>query len=129
MEPNEQQFRRNLLEQLVPEPGRLDRYRQEMTKMLEENERGLRKERRFTAVLWIYGVTIFTAYLLVSGFYRPTPERVWLVGLISIGSVLFYGAIELVKHFINRSRVEILKELKQLELRVLEIDERLRAAR
>lgn len=127
MEPNEQEFRRNLLGQLVPEPGRLERYRQEMTKMLEENERGLRFERRVVTVLWLYGVTIFTAYLLVSGFYHPTPERVWLVCLISIGSILFYGAIELVKHFINRSRVEILKELKQLELRMVELDERLQA--
>lgn len=39
--------------------------------------------------------------------------------------ILLYGAIEIVKHFINRSRVELLKELKQIELRLLELDERL----
>jgi hypothetical protein len=127
METNDQEFRRQLLGQMSPEPDRLNQYRKEMAKMIEENERGLRFERRFAAVLWLYGVAIFTAYLLMSGFYHPTPERVWMVGLVSIGSVLFYGAIELVKHFINRSRVEVLKELKQLELRLLELDERLRS--
>ncbi|HET6882392.1 MAG TPA: hypothetical protein VFI31_19660 [Pirellulales bacterium] len=124
METNDQEFRQGLLGQLSPETDRLNHYRKEMTNMIEENERGLRREKRWIVVLWLYGVAIFTAYLLISGFYHPTPERVWIVGLVSMGSVLFYGGLELLKHFINRSRVEILKELKQLELRVLELDER-----
>jgi len=40
--------------------------------------------------------------------------------------ILLYGGIELVKHFINRSRVEVLKELKGLELHLLALEERLR---
>jgi hypothetical protein len=35
----------------------------------------------------------------------------WLLG----------GAVELLKHFINRARVETLKELKRLELEILEL--------
>jgi hypothetical protein len=33
--------------------------------------------------------------------------------------LLISGGVEIVKHFINRSRVEVLKELKSLELQVL----------
>ena len=39
--------------------------------------------------------------------------------------ILISGGVEVVKHFINRSRVEILKELKSLELQVLALNERL----
>jgi hypothetical protein len=127
MEPDNKEFRRNLIEQLVPEPGRLDRYRKEMTQMLDQNERGLRFEKWVAGVLWLFGVAMMTAFLLMSGFYHPTPERVWAVSLMTFAVLLLYGAIELVKHFINRARVELLKELKQIELRVLELDERLRS--
>jgi undecaprenyl pyrophosphate phosphatase UppP len=127
MEPNDKEFRRGLLEQMSPEPGRLDRYRKEMTQMLDENERGLRRERRWTVVMWLYGIALMTVFLLVSGFYHPTPERIWMVSLTTMAMVLFCGGLELVKHFINRSRVEVLKELKQIELRVLELNERLRS--
>lgn len=94
--------------------------------MLDDNERGLRRERRWTTVLWLYAVALMTVFLLVSGLYHPTPERSWMASLTGMGVVLFYGGLELLKHFINRSRVEVLKEMKQLELRVLELDERLR---
>lgn len=126
METNDQEFRRELLGQMSPEPDRLQHYRQEMKKMLDDNERGLRRERRWTTVLWLYAVALMTVFLLVSGLYHPTPERSWMASLTGMGVVLFYGGLELLKHFINRSRVEVLKEMKQLELRVLELDERLR---
>jgi hypothetical protein len=127
MEPINEEFRRNLIGQLVPEPGRLDRYRREMTQMLEKNERGLRFERRFTTVMWLYGVAVMTVFLLVSGFYHPTPERSWMVILVGMGMVLLYGALMIVRVIINQTRVELLKELKQIELHVLELDERLRS--
>jgi len=127
MEPINEEFRRNLIGQLVPEPGRLERYRQEMTQMLEKNEQGLRRERRWTIVLWLYGVALMTAYLLVSGFYHPTPERSWMAGLAGIAGVLLYGAIMIVRVLVNQARIELLKELKQIELHVLELDERLRS--
>lgn len=127
MEPINNDFRRNLIEQLVPEPGRLERYRKEMTQMLDNNERGLRREKRMTIVLWLFGVTMMTAFLLMSGFYHPTPERSWMATLALFAVTLFYGGLEIIKHFVNRSRVELLKELKQIELRLLELDERLRS--
>ena len=128
MEPVNKDFRRNLIEQLVPEADRLDRYRKEMTQMLDTNERGLRFEKRMTIVIWLFAVAMMTAFLLMSGFYHPTPERSWMVTLTTFAVILLYGAIEIIKHMVNRARVELLKELKQIELRLLELDERLRSA-
>jgi hypothetical protein len=77
--------------------------------------------------MWLYGVVLMTAYLLISGFYHPTPERVWMVGLATMSMVLFYGALMIVRVIVNTTRIELLKELKQIELHVLEIDERVRS--
>ena len=41
---------------------------------------------------------------------------------------LIWGAVEMLKHFINRSRVELLKEIKQVQLQVLELHETIRKA-
>jgi len=36
------------------------------------------------------------------------------------------GAVELLKYFINRNRVELLKEIKQVQLQVLELQAAMR---
>ena len=43
--------------------------------------------------------------------------------------LLIAGAVELLKYFINRSFVELLKEMKELEVQLLEIKEQLRGDR
>jgi hypothetical protein len=40
--------------------------------------------------------------------------------------MLIYGAAELTKYFINRARVELLKETKQVQLQVLELHDLVR---
>ena len=90
--------------------------------MLEKLDRRLRIERWGVTALWIYAVLLMTAMLLGVGFWGHTPELSMLAGAF----VFFvYGGIEIVKHFINRSRVEVLKELKSLQLHVLALEERL----
>jgi len=42
------------------------------------------------------------------------------------GMLLLFGAVEIVKHLINRSRVEVLKEVKQVGMQILELRESLR---
>jgi hypothetical protein len=55
--------------------------------------------------------------------YSDKPAAIWL-GL-SACFFLIGAAVEMVKYSINRSRVEVLKEVKGLELQLLEIKERL----
>jgi hypothetical protein len=127
MEARNDPLRDRLLAEHAPAESSLTLYRKEVQAMLDRNERVLRREKRYAAVLWIYAVLLATAFLVASGFWNPTPERVWLASLAGIGLVLIGGAVELLKHFMNRSRVELLKEIKQLELHVLELQESTRA--
>jgi hypothetical protein len=99
------------------------RHEQETQVMIEKLERRLRMEKWGVTALWIYAVLLMTAMLLGVGFWGHAPEVSMLAGAFVI---LLYGGIELVKHFINRSRVEVLKELKGLELHLLALEERLR---
>lgn len=101
------------------------RHEQETQVMLEKLERRLRIEKWGVTALWIYAVLLMTAMLMGVGFWGHAPEVSMLAGAFVI---LIYGGIELVKHFINRSRVEVLKELKGLELHLLALEERLRDA-
>lgn len=116
-------FRESLLAQQAPDPDRLARYRKEIQMTLEQNERGLRRERRYTIVLWLFLVATCTGFLIVGGARANTPLGVWF-GVLACFWFLF-GAVELLKHFINRARVDVLKEVKALELRVLELQEQL----
>ena len=120
-------LRDKLLAQSEParDADRFDRYQQETQAMLEKLERRLRIEKWGVTALWIYAVLLMTAMLLGVGFWGHAPEVSMLAGAFVI---LIYGGIELVKHFINRSRVEVLKELKGLELHLLALEERLRDA-
>jgi hypothetical protein len=115
-------LREQLLAHGEPARDKLVRYQKETQAMLEKLDRRLRIERWGVTALWIYAVLLMTAMLLGVGFWGHTPELSMLAGAF----VFFvYGGIEIVKHFINRSRVEVLKELKSLQLHVLALEERL----
>jgi len=92
--------------------------------MLAKNERTLRLQKWYAGGIWIFLVLMGTAFFVLGGLRTDTPVGVWLGTFACF--VLIGAAVEMVKYFINRSRVEVLKELKGLELAVLEIKERLK---
>ena len=118
-----QPLRERLLAQGEPAGDKFVLHKQETQIMLEKLERRLRIEKWGVTALWFYAVLFMTAMLLIVGFWGHTPEMAML-GIAFV--LLITGGIELVKHFINRSRVEVLKELKGLELHLLALEERLR---
>jgi hypothetical protein len=120
-------LRESLLAQQAPDPARLTQYRKEIQMTLEQNERGLRRERRFIIPVWLFLVATCTGFLIIGGTHATTPLGVWF-GVLACFWFLF-GSVELLKHFINRARVDVLREVKGLELRVLELQEQLRGAR
>ena len=120
MESHNEHLRKRLLRQQTPPPDLLLKHRKEVQAMLDKNERGLRHKKWGMWLLWGYAVLFTTVFLTASGMWRPTPERVWFCVLAMIGFLDLFGAIEIVKHFVNRSRVEVLKEMKRLEMQVLE---------
>ena len=67
----------------------------------------------------ILGVVLMS----LGGLHPESPRAAWLAA--SFGSfacfMLICGAVELMKYFINRARLELLKEAKQVQLQVLEL--------
>lgn len=119
-------LREQLLAQGEPSRDKLTRYQQETQAMFQNLDRRLRWEKWGTIATWLYAVAFMTICLFIVGYRveagKTPPETV----VLSMAFFLvIYGAIELIKHFINRSRVEILKELKGLEAQVLELQQRL----
>jgi DNA-directed RNA polymerase specialized sigma24 family protein len=124
MEPRQNDLREGLLAQQAPDPDKFARYRKEMEAMIEENERGLRREKRYVTVMWFFLVAMAVTFLTAGGFRSDRPLGTFFG--ISACAWLLFGSVELLKHFVNRSRVEILKEVKHLEMQVLELREELR---
>jgi len=123
MENKPEPLRERLLAQLEPDRGKLATYQKEVQAMLEKNERTLRLQKWYASSIWIFVVLMGTSFLTLSGLYSDKPTSIWL-GLVAC-FFLIGAAVEMVKYFINRSRVEVLKEVKGLELRLLEIKEQL----
>ncbi len=130
MGPNRDRLRERLLAQHVPQADKIEEYRKEVQAMLERNEKMLRREKWFVTVFWFVVVTCLTAFLLWMGFANPIGLDLKSLSFTLVAASVFvmilYGAIELLKHFINRSRVEILKEVKGVEMQLLELRELLR---
>lgn len=103
----------------LPQPENLASYRAEVASTLETTQRAFRRERRFVVALWIFAVCLSTVFLTFGGYHPNTLLGVW--SAIMACFVLIYPSAELLKHFMNRSRVELLKELKQLQLQVLKV--------
>ena len=115
-------FRDQLLALGQPTGDKLVRYQKETEAMIERMQKGLRREKIGMWAIWGFAVLLITATLLIVGYRGRTPEVTMLATAFMI---LIYGGLEIVKHFINRSRVEILTEIKSLELHVLALEERL----
>jgi hypothetical protein len=122
MDNKPEPLRERLLAQFEPDREKLATYRKEVQTMLEKNERTLRWQKWYAGGIWIFVVLLGTAFLVLGGLRGDTPVGAWL-GIFAC-FVLIGAAVEVVKYFINRSRVEVLKEIKGLELQLLDIKDR-----
>lgn len=121
MKPMSDEFRERLLAQQTTAPEKLALYRKEVQAMLERNEQVLRRQKWYVRVLWLFLVATVTALLVAGGFRSTSPLGTFSAILACVW--LLFGAVELLKYFINRSRVELLKEIKRVEMNVLELRE------
>lgn len=127
MEPNGEGMRERLLRRL-PQPENLASYRLEVAAMLEKNEKTLRRQAWYAGAVWMWVVLLGTA-LMTGAALRPEKANAAFLAA-SLGTfacfMLIFGAVEMIKYFINRSRVELLRETKQVQLQVLELQEMVR---
>ena len=91
--------------------------------MLEKNQRTLRWHKWYAGAIWIFVVCLGTSFLVLGELRGDTPVGTWL-GIFAC-FILIGASVEIVKYFINRSRVEVLMEVKGLQLQIFELKEQL----
>ncbi len=120
MSESPNKIREQLLAQNEPTRERRLKYEKETQAMLNELEVGFRREKWGTGILWVYATFFMTVALLVTGYRNQVQPEISILAFAF--TLLIMGAVELIKHFINRSRVEVLKELKAMQMQVFELE-------
>jgi hypothetical protein len=123
MERQGESIREVLLSRL-PRPEDLATYQEGVKSLLEKNDKTLRQKKWTVIRVWIFVVAASVPGLWLAGKHFNTPQGNWFLGL-TLFWVLF-GAVEVAKYSVAQGRVEVLKEVKQLQLQVLQIHAMLR---
>ena len=118
MEHQREQIGELLLSRL-PRPANLEAYEREVTSLLAKNEKSLRQHKWTVVRMWIFVVIISGPALWMAGSHFNTPQGNWFLG--GVGFWILLGAVEVLKYVGQQGRVEVLKELKQIQLQVLEL--------
>ena len=123
MEPRNDNLRERLLARL-PQPANYTAYREEVAAGIEKSEKKLRRTWWVTGAFWLYVVVFFLLLTVWRGenwlatAHGRMVEMAWLFMAI-------FGAVQVLKYFVSRSRVELLKEIKQVQLQVLAVQAKL----
>jgi hypothetical protein len=118
MEKQNESMRERLLARL-PQPENLAAYREETVSLLAKHEKALFWEKMPSVVLTLIAFAIF-----MNGWFRaqkigaPIDQFTWLWA----GFFFFAGCVGNLSYRINRSRVDTLKEVKQIQLQILELE-------
>jgi hypothetical protein len=112
MEPNDNSIRDRLLSE-SPNPGDLAGYRQQVSSSIEASQKRLRRERLLVTGFWIFCAVSATAWLWFSADAARLPRGPFLACIF-----FTWGGVEVVKHYVNAVRVDVLKEIKQIQLQV-----------
>jgi len=118
MEPRDDRIGERLLSHL-PQPENLAAYREEVASMLEKKEKAIRREKRVLIELWVFVTALSVIFLWLGGRQMDTVKGPYFVSLACFW--FLFGMVYFVAHSINRSKVDILKEVKQVQVQVLEL--------
>ena len=96
-----------LLLSRLPQSANLAAYQKEVTSLLAENEKKLRRNKWTVVRVWIFVVVVSAPFLWMAGTHFNTAEGNWFLGLV--GFWVLFGAIEIAKYEHKQGRVELLK--------------------
>ena len=108
-----------LLLSRLPRPANLATYQEEVKSLFEKNEKTLRQHKWTVRRVWIFVIAVSIPCLWVAGAHFNTPQGNWFLSTVYFW--VLFGAIEIAKYEHNQARVELLKELKQIQLQVLKV--------
>ncbi len=118
MEYRDESLSDRLLSRL-PRPTNLATYQNEVSSLLAENERKLRRDRWTVVRVWIFVIAVSCPFLWMAGTHFNTPQGNWFLGLACFW--VLFGVVEIAKYVGHQGRVELLKEVKQVQLQILEL--------
>jgi hypothetical protein len=101
----------------VPIPSDVAQHRERVAKGIEKGRKRIRIEGIVVTAVWICCVVWVTVHLWFDADSAQLPRGPFLACV-----VFAWGGIELIKHHINRCRIDLLKEIKQLQLQVFELE-------
>jgi hypothetical protein len=122
--PDADALRDRLLGQWEPSRPSYLTYRKEVETMLANQEKALLREKRFTVVMWFFTILLTTGLLTGSGLLMQHKIEGTFIAVSAVFWFLF-GSVFLFVHQINKSRFEVIKEIKGVELRLAALEERL----
>ena len=126
MEKQNENLRDRLLARM-PQPENLAGYREEVASLLAKHEKALFWEKMPSKVCYAIALAFWLTANLWSKKLGMTTAQIsglWAVA----GLFYFVGAINNLRYRIYRSKVDMLKELKQVQLQVLELQASLQKA-
>ena len=107
-----------LAHQNVPSERR-QKYQTEVNMLLNEKEKAVLLEKKVTSWAWVFLVLCSTAFLVIGGMRSDTLLGLWFGILACFWFIV--GAVFLVRQRLNHQELTMLKELKGLEGRLLEV--------
>jgi hypothetical protein len=118
MEKQNESMRDRLLARL-PQPENLTAYRKETAFLLAKHDKALSWERWSCRILSYSAMALW--FMCISGWGQRLDHRA-VLGLWSGFGLMLIGAMSTgLSYYINRSKVDLLKEVKQVQLQVLEL--------
>ncbi len=108
-------IRERLLLQL-PQLANAAAYKAAVAETLQKNQTRIRRERLWVTLFWVFCVVTTVIYLWFGPGAAQSPRGPFLACIFFI-----WGSSELVKHHINSSRIDVLKEIKQVQVQILEL--------
>ena len=109
----------DLLLSRLPQSANLAAYQEKVTLLLAENEKKLRRNKKTIVRMWIFVIVASAPCLWMAGQYYGKPQGNWFLGFTYFWVLL--GAVEVLKYVVEQGRVELLKEIKQIQLQILEL--------
>jgi hypothetical protein len=102
---------------------RLDQYRREVVMLLNEKEKAALREKKLTSWSWVYLVLVSTVFLVIGGVKHDTLLGLWFGILACFWFIV--GSVFLVRQLLNHQELVMLRELKGIEGRLLELQQSL----
>jgi hypothetical protein len=117
MEKQNDNIRERLLARM-PQPENLAAYREETASLLAKHEKALFWEKMPSTVLAVSAVAILIAnWIWAHKIDAVVSQTMWF----GIGLLMFASILSGLRYLIYRSKVDLLKEVKQVQLQVLEL--------